>query len=358
MREEINRDLYEILSVDRSATKEEIKHAYRKRAREIHPDVAPDDPEAENKFKELSFAYEILSDDKKRRDYDMYGLDGLRRDTGLDFSGFTSFHDLIDMFFGGGFRDPFVSRTRTNVGVRGRDIEDEVEVALSEVLTGTEKEIEVSRYSICRECDGTGMMPGTHLSKCSVCGGTGQVSSRRESFFGTIISSSTCAECKGTGRVITEKCSRCGGEGRIRVNEKLRVSIPPGVETGDRLLINGKGDDGLNGGRSGNLYVTVMVREEPAFRRAERDLFTDIDVSMVDAALGTEIDIQTLNGNKKLKIPAGTQPSEVIRVKGEGVPRRGGGRRGDILVSVNVVVPKKLSGEERKILEKFRKLRG
>lgn len=354
MRDQVDRDLYEILGVDRNATREEIKRAYRKKAREVHPDVARDDPDAETKFKELTFAYEILSDEEKRREYDLYGLDGLRRGAGVDFGGFTTLQDLIDIFFGGGFRDPFSARSYSRVSVRGRDIETSVSISLGEIVTGSEREIEVERMAKCDECDGTGMMPGTHMTVCKTCNGTGQITTRSSSFFGTILRSHTCNVCGGRGQVITEPCRKCDGEGRRRITETLKITIPPGIENGDRLLLTGRGEDGFRGGKPGDLYVNVVVKEDKRFRRMGKDLISEIDLSMVDAALGTELEIETISGTRKIGVPPGTQPGDVLKLKGEGLPARGGGKRGDILVNVNVKIPTKLSGEERRLLEALR----
>lgn len=354
MRNDIDKDLYDILGVDRTATKAEIKSAYRYRARECHPDVASHDPDAERKFKELTFANEVLSDDEKRRDYDTFGLEGLRRGRGVDFGGFTSFSDLIDMFFGDNLNNPFMGRSGSRARARGNDIETGVKVSLAEVSSGAEREIEVNRRATCAECEGTGMMPGTFMSRCTACNGAGQVSSQQRSLFGTFIRSATCPNCQGRGEVITEPCGGCKGDGRRVVSETLKVSIPPGVERGDYLRLKGKGEAGLRGGVSGDLYVVIDVKTDPRFERDERNLLTEVTVDMVDAALGGEVMLPTLDGEHRLKFHPGTQPGDILRVKGKGVPPRGGGRKGDILVRVKVSVPDKLSAEQKRLLEKFR----
>ncbi len=355
--EEIEKDLYEILGVSRNATKSEIKAAYRRKARECHPDVARDDPESERKFKELTFAYEILSDEEKRREYDIWGLEGLKRHGGVDYAGFTSFQDLIDMFFGGTFGTTFrTTRPSSRVVVFGRDIEVSLNLTLKEVLTGVERELEYERMVLCPECEGTGLMPGTHLSSCKECRGTGQITTRRDSFFGTFMTSRTCRTCGGTGKVITHPCTKCSGVGRLKDNEKLKVFVPPGVEDRDQLRIKGKGDDGANGGEPGDLYVTIRIEPDSKYHRDGETIYTEIEVDMVDAALGREMTIESLDGPVKLRIPPGTQPGDVLIVKGKGLPKRGGRKRGDMLINVKVVIPQRISAEQRKILEKFRSL--
>ncbi len=353
MHNDIDRDLYEILGVPRGASQADIKAAYRKRAREVHPDVAHDDPDGEHKFKELTFAYEVLSDAQRRREYDAYGLEGLRRGAGIDFDGFSSISDLFDIFFGGGFRDPF-SRGPSRPGkVRGRDMEMLITVTLGEVVTGTEKEIEVGRRATCEDCDGTGLMPGTHMSTCDACGGAGQVRTTRRSLLGTMVSAQTCAKCGGAGQLITEPCAACGGSGLASVTEKIQVSVPPGIERGDRLRVRGKGEGGVRGGATGDLYVVVDVEPHPGFERSGTDLFTSVKVDMVEAALGTSVEMESLDGDFLLKVPSGTQPGDVVKAKGKGLPPRYGGRRGDILVRVDVSVPRKVSSEQKKHLQSY-----
>ncbi|MBU1672071.1 MAG: J domain-containing protein [Actinobacteria bacterium] len=358
MQNDIDRDLYEILGVHRGASADEIKRAYRQRARECHPDVAHHDPAAEHKFKELTFAYEVLSDADRRRDYDAYGLEGLRRGAGVDFNGFSSISDLFDLFFGGGFAGPFSRGRGGRPGgpLPGRDMEAVVRITLEEVADGTDKEIDVIRMATCGECDGTGLMPGTHMSDCSRCGGSGELRTSRKSLLGTFVTSSPCPGCNGAGKVIDNPCGNCSGAGLARVSEKISVSVPPGVERGDRLVVRGKGEGGLRGGRTGDLYVAVDVEPHPRFKREGMNLRAALKVDMADAALGTSVDMPSLNGDFPLKVPAGTQPGAVLRAKGKGLPPRYGGRRGEMLVDVEVVVPTRLSGEEKKLLQALRDL--
>jgi molecular chaperone DnaJ len=357
LRNEIDRDLYEILGVGSSATAAEIKGAYRKKARECHPDVAGHDPDSEYKFKELTFAYEVLSDTDKRREYDAFGLRGIGRDVGIDYDGFTSLSDLIDMFFGGAFGGAFFRGGGRGGRARGRDIQTAFTISLDEAARGTDKQIEVERLAACEECEGTGMMPGTHMSRCDACAGSGQVRSTRQSLFGTFVSSTTCATCKGRGQVITEPCRQCKGEGRKWLTETLELKVPAGVERGDSLRLRGKGEGGLNGGPSGDLFAVIDVKPHPMFERDGKDLLTSMSIDMVEAALGTELDIESLDGDCKLKVNSGTQPGQVLKIKGKGMPERGGGRRGDILVRVDVTVPSKLNSEQKRLLEQLRSTR-
>lgn len=229
-----------------------------------------------------------------------------------------------------------------------------VKISLADVQTGADKEIEMRRLAVCGECAGTGLMPGTHMSRCETCGGTGQLRSQHRSFLGTFISATACPECDGSGQVITEPCPSCKGEGRRWLEEKLQVSVPPGVERGDHLRLRDKGEGGVRGGPSGDLYVAVDIERHQLFEREGTCLKTGVDIEMEQAALGCEVQVPTLDGEHKLKVPAGTQPGKTLRVKGKGIPQRGGGRKGDILVTVNVVVPTRLTTEQKNLLERYK----
>lgn len=351
MQNEIDRDLYEILGVGRSAPVSEIKSAYRGKARECHPDVAHHDPDSERKFKELTFAYEVLSDPEKRERYDQWGLEGLRRGAGVDLGGFSSVSDLFDIFFGGGFAPS--GRRGARRTTRGRDMETEISVTLAEVSRGVEKEIEIERKVTCERCSGTGRMPGTNMSRCGTCGGSGQVRSSQRSIFGTFVRAQTCSACGGAGEVIAEPCRECGGDGLVWSNEKLQVSVPPGVENGDTLRLRGKGEGGSRRGVPGDLYVRINAEPHPEFVRQGRNLHTTVTVGMAEAALGTELELSSLDGDFTLKVPSGTQPGDVIKARGKGVPPRYGGRKGDILVTVVVSIPTRLSSDEKKLLNSF-----
>ncbi|MHB8895213.1 MAG: molecular chaperone DnaJ [Candidatus Geothermincolia bacterium] len=354
MHNDIDRDLYDILGVGRGASGDEIKTAYRSKAKECHPDVAHEDPDGEHKFKELTFAYEILSDSEKRQTYDSLGLDGLRRGAGVDFDGFGSISDLFDIFFGEGFGSPFRQKGRRRGRERGRDMEMLVAVTLGEVLEGSEHEVELSRMATCVSCDGSGMAPGSSMSRCDVCQGTGEVRKTQRNMFGTFVRSQVCTACAGAGEVITDPCGTCRGQGREHVTEKLQVSIPPGVERGDRLRVREKGEGGVRGGASGDLYVVIDVTRDDRFERDGTRLFSLASVDMIDAALGSQIDVPTVEGEFPLKVPAGTQPGDVLKAKGQGLPPRYGGKRGDMYVKVDISVPRKLNGEQKKILESYR----
>lgn len=357
MHNDIDRDLYEILGVSRVAGSDEIKSAYRAKAKECHPDVAHSDPDSEHKFKELTFAYEVLSDHERRRAYDALGLDGLRRGAGADFDGFTSVSDLFDAFFGDGFASPFGRRGKRRGRERGRDMEVVVEVGFEEVLSGTEKELDVTRMATCEGCDGSGRVPGTRMGRCDGCGGAGEVRRSQRSMFGTFIRTQTCPRCGGEGELILEPCEECRGAGRRKVTERIQVSVPPGVERGDRLRVREKGEGGVRGGPGGDLYVAVDVRRDQRFERDGTSLFIRLPVDMIDAALGAYVEVPTVEGWHEVKVPSGTQQGDTLVVKGQGLPPRYGGRRGDLYATVDIKVPGKLNSEQKKALEAYRAAR-
>jgi molecular chaperone DnaJ len=354
---DIDRDLYEILGVNRGASQSDIKTAYRQKARECHPDVAHNDPDGEHKFKELTFAYEILSDPEKRSDYDMSGLNGLRRGAGIDFDGFSSISDLFDVFFGGGFTDPFSPRGARGRRARGRDMEMLVTITLGDVVAGVDKEVELKRRATCRDCGGMGLKPGTQMSSCDVCGGAGQVRSSRRSILGTVVSSKTCPNCNGVGQVITDPCGSCGGGGLEDVTEKIQITIPPGVDRGDRLRISGKGEGGVRGGGSGDLHVVLDIETDPRFSRDGVHLHASTTVDFVDAALGVQKDMESLEGEFVVRIPGGTQPGQILKAKGKGLPPRYGGRRGDMLIRVDISIPTRLTAKQKRLLQSFSETR-
>jgi molecular chaperone DnaJ len=354
LQNEIDRDLYDILGVSPGASVNEIKTAYRSKARECHPDVAHHDPDGEHKFKELAFAYEILCDPEKRRTYDSFGLDGLKRGAGIDFDGFGSISDLFDVFFGQGFGGGSRRRPQRRGRERGRDMEMLVVVFLPDVLAGVEKEVELTHMATCADCDGSGMTPGSQMSRCPGCQGTGEVRRTQRNMFGTFIRSQVCPTCMGAGEVITDPCAGCGGAGRINVTEKLQVSVPPGVERGDRLRVREKGEGGVRGGANGDLYVVIDVEGDPRFQREGTRLFSRATVEMEDAALGAAVQIPSIDGDFELKVPAGTQPGDILKARGKGLPPRYGGKRGDMMVAVDIKVPRKLSAEQKKLLESYR----
>ena len=339
------KDYYQILGVPRNATEEEIKRAYRRLALQYHPDRNPGDKEAEEKFKEIAEAYEVLRDPEKRQLYDLYGQEGVKR-TG--FSGFrtvedifSTFSDLFEEFFG------FSPGRRR--GEPGADLKYDLTLSFLEAAFGVETEIEVPRKVRCDRCGGTGMEPGTSPQVCPYCYGRGQIS-RSHGFF-TI--STTCSYCGGRGRVITTPCKECRGEGKVKGVKRLTIKVPAGVEDGMRLRIEGEGEEGERGGPPGDLYVYIHVTPHEHFERRGSDVIYRLSIPFPLAALGGEVEVPTLNGTKRIQIPPGTQPGEIFRLKGEGIPRLGKRGRGDMIVEVTVEVPRKLSKRQRELLEEL-----
>jgi len=361
------RDYYEILGVKKNATLEEIKKAYRELALRYHPDRVPPEQkkEAEEKFKEISEAYAVLSDPQKRALYDQYGHTGIDQRyayedifKGADFS--SIFEDLADFGFGSSIFDEifgdlgfdiFGRRTRSGSRARrGRDLEISVSITLEEAATGTEKTINLPRYEICNVCGGTGTRPGTKKVTCPKCRGSGY----NVTFSGFFQIRQTCNRCGGEGEIIQSPCQECKGEGRIKVNRKIKVKIPAGVDTGSQLRIRGEGEQGALG--RGDLYVIIEVEPHPIFKRENNDIITEINISVTQAILGAEVEVPTLNGKVKMKIPQGTQPGKIFRLKGKAIPDLHRKIPGDELVKVNVVIPTNLTPQQRKLIEEFAKL--
>ncbi len=345
------RDLYEILGVPRNATQEEIKKAYRRLARQHHPDVNKD-PQAEERFKEVSAAYEILSDSAKRRQYDMFGQGGIP-----DVFPFGDMGDIFEAFFGGGFgrRRTAPRRTRTQ---RGEDLFAAVSISFSEAAFGAEREVDVERLEVCERCGGNGAEPGSSPGRCRTCGGTGQVQDVRRSIFGTVMTAHTCAACEGTGEEIVNGCAECRGNGRLARARRVKAEIPAGVSDGLELRITGAGHAGRQGGPPGDLYVSIQVAPSPVFERRGQDLFAVLEVPMVQAALGADLDVETLDGLERVRIDPGTESGTVIRIRGQGVPHLGRRGRGDLFLTVHVETPKGLKKEERALLERLAHLQG
>lgn len=345
----VKRDYYEILEVSRDASFEEIKKAYRKLAIQYHPDRNPDSKEAEERFKELSEAYSVLCDEDKRRVFDQFGHAGLSGNggfpNGFDIS--TSFadvfSDIFQDFFGVG------RTTRRHRGIRGDDLRYRLEIAFEDAVFGTQEEIRYPQLAECERCLGDGIEPGHTPVECKVCGGRGEV--RYQQAFFTM--SRTCPNCGGRGRIVEDPCNACRGEGRVRKDRSLTVSIPAGVSDGTRLRIRGEGDGGLGGGESGDLFVQVDVRQHPLFIRDDDDIICDVPIRMEVAAAGGTVDVPTLEGSVELKIPAGTQPGQVFHFKGKGVPRLNRNGRGDQYVRVQVEIPVKLTRNQKDLLEEF-----
>lgn len=354
------RDYYEILGIERSASDEDIKKAYRKLAVKYHPDKNPGDKAAEEKFKELSEAYEALSDPQKRAAYDQYGhaaFDPRSRAGRGGFGGAGGFHDPFDIFrevFGGGggsIFDEFFGGGRSDPSApqRGDDLRYDMEITLEEAAHGCEKDITVSKAEKCDVCHGSGGEEGSKVKTCTTCGGRGQVLTSR----GIFSIAQTCPACQGAGQVIEKPCRACRGSGRKEKTSKIHLRIPPGVDTGARLRSSGNGEAGLRGGSPGDLYVVLRMKQHEIFHREGDDLLCEVPVGFVQAALGSEIEVPTLEGRATVKVPAGTQPGTIFRIKGKGVKNLQGYGHGDLHIRVNVEVPSKLSSEQRKKLEEF-----
>lgn len=365
--EKEKRDYYEVLGVNRNATKEEIKQAYRKLAMQYHPDVSKD-PNAEEKFKEISEAYAVLSDDEKRAQYDRFGHAGMagytQQDLFRDFDfdifrdfGFGSFDSIFDIFFGrdlgSRFRQAYEQAYRPR---RGNDILYTLEISLNEAAFGAEKEIELPKQITCSACSGTGAKPGTGLRKCPTCNGTGQVRHAQTRGFTQFIRIETCSSCRGRGTYIEVPCGECRGKGIVQRTRKLLIKIPKGVDTGYRLRIRGEGEAGERGAPPGDLYIEVKVKPHDFFEREGDDLICKIPISFPQAALGCEIEVPTLYGKAKLKIPPGTQNDTLFRLRGKGMPRLHGYGNGDQIIRIYITIPTKLSKRQRELLEELAKL--
>ncbi|HOU30842.1 MAG TPA: molecular chaperone DnaJ [Bacteroidales bacterium] len=352
------KDYYEILGVPRNASKEEIKKAYRKLALKYHPDRNPGNKEAEEKFKEAAEAYEVLSDDEKRRIYDQYGHAGL----GAPGSGFSGGMTIEDIFasFGDIFEDAFgfsgfgTSSRRSRRVNKGTNLRVKVKLDLNEIAYGAEKKIKVRKYVTCPACDGTGAADSRSYSDCPTCRGTGHVTRITSTFLGQMQTTSTCPSCGGEGKIITRKCSSCYGEGIVEKEEIISINIPAGVSKGMQLTLSGKGNAARRGGIPGDLYVLIEEEPHPELIREGNDLIYNLFISIPDAITGCYAEIPTIDGQVKIKIEPGTQPGKILRLRGKGLPDVNGYGRGDLLVNVNVWIPKNLSREDMKIVEKLK----
>lgn len=352
-------DYYETLGVPKDASESEIKSAFRKLARQFHPDVSQEE-NAEEKFKEINEAYAILSDANKRAAYDRYGHAGVQGMGGVPDWTTVDFSDILGDLFGGfgfgGFgRSSGQSR---NAPRRGADLQYRVHLAFEEAVFGTDKEIEITRDEPCETCNGSGSKPGTSPTRCSTCGGNGEVRQSRQTIFGSMVQVTTCPACSGKGEVITSPCPTCSGRTLVRRSRKKVISIPAGVDTGTQIRLAGEGQPGLNGGPSGNLYLVIQVKDHKYFRRRDNDILLDLNINIAQATLGDEVEIPTVDGEVELKIPAGTQPGKVIRVRGKGVPHLRSNGRGDQLVIVNVSIPTSVNAEQRELFEELGKSLG
>jgi molecular chaperone DnaJ len=349
------RDYYEILGLDRKATPDDIKGAFRRLARKYHPDVSQE-PDAEERFKEINEAYGVLSDNDKRAAYDRFGHAGVQGTGGMpDFT--VDFADIFEEFFNfGGFGRS--SQRSRNMPRRGADLQMKLELSFEEAVFGVEREVEFTRDEVCSTCQGIGAEPGTSPTRCATCNGTGEVRQVRQTILGSMVQVSTCPTCNGQGTTITSPCHTCNGRALERKTRRKVVAIPSGVDTGNQIRLAGEGQPGQNGGPSGNLYLLIEVKPHRFFRRRENDIVLDLDINIAQAALGADVKIPTVDGEETLKIPPGIQPGKVLRVRNKGVPYLRGNGRGDQLVVVNIAIPKNLTSEQRSLFEQLAKTLG
>jgi len=351
-------DYYTVLGVRREATETDIKRAYRDLARKHHPDVAADKVVAEARFKEINEAYEILGDPQKRQHYDRFGTapNGAGGAPG-GFSGFGAdgFTDIFDMFFGGRAAQ---GGPRPGGPQRGADLRYDVQITLEEAFRGHEREISFNHLAQCETCSGTGARPGTLISRCDRCAGTGSMRSVRQTPLGQFVTQTTCTKCNGEGSIVPTPCETCRGQGRVERARTLGVKIPAGVDNGSRIRISGSGEGGARGGQAGDLYVYLTVVQHERFRREGNDLYVDVPITFTHAALGASIEVEALDGPLALQLAAGTQSGSTYRVRGKGMPTVRSAARGDLLATVHVVVPTRLSRKERELLEEYARVSG
>ena len=349
------RDYYEVLGLDRQATSEDVKASFRRLARKYHPDVSQE-PDAEERFKEINEAYGVLSDDDKRAAYDRFGHAGVQGTGGMpDFT--VDFADIFEEFFGfGGFGRS--SQRSRNMPRRGADLQIKLELTFEEAVFGADKEVEFARDEICSTCQGKGAAPGTTPARCTACNGSGEVRQVRQTILGSMVQVATCPTCQGKGTVITTPCPTCSGRGQEYKTRRQKVTVPAGVASGNQVRLAGEGQPGSNSGPAGNLYLLIEVKPHKFFRRRENDIILDLDINIPQAVLGAEVTIPTLDGEEKLKIPAGIQAGKVLRVRNKGVPYLRGGGRGDQLVVINIAIPKSLTSEQRALFDQLAKTMG
>lgn len=361
---EQKRDYYEVLGVNKNATNDEIKKAFRKAAKQYHPDLNKDDPTAAEKFKECNEAYSVLSDADKRRKYDQFGFAGVDPSYaagqgggygggGFGFDGDIDLGDIFSSFFGGGFggggsRNP-------NAPQRGRDIQTTVNISFEEAAKGCKKSVEVSKVEDCSQCHGTGAAEGTSPKTCSQCGGSGYITVQQGSGFFQVNTTRPCPSCNGSGKIIEKPCSKCGGRGKVRKKSKIDITIPAGIDNGQVVTARGLGDAGLNGGPAGDLRVGVSVSAHKDFVRDGYDIHYEKHISIVEACLGVKVRIPTLDGDVEYHVPAGTQPNEVFRLKGKGIQRLNSIAKGDLFVHIVVDIPRELTNEQKNLLKQFDK---
>ena len=348
------RDYYEVLGISKNATPEEIKKAYRQMARKHHPDVARDDENAAEKFKEINDAYEVLSDEQKKSAYDRFGHDAFDPSRngagGFDDFGNGGFTDLFDLIFGGAGG----GGRRRRGPQRGADKDMRLDINFEDAIFGMEKDVELSRIEKCEKCNGNGAQPGTPIKTCPTCQGRGQTKTVQSTPFGRFETMRTCNHCHGEGKIVEKPCSACKGNGQVRKKRKINVRIPAGIDTGLRLRVQGEGEQGILGGPHGDLYITIVVRPHAKFKREEYNLITRLRITFVQAALGTEIEVPILGGaSHKIKVPEGTQPGDIITLKGKGVPHLSSQKWGDLKVGIDITIPTRLTKKQKELLTAF-----
>ena len=350
------RDYYEVLGLQKGASDSDIKKAFRKMAMKYHPDKNPGDKEAEEKFKEINEAYAVLSDPEKKEKYDRFGHAGVDPNAGFGggggFGGFGGFEDIFDMFGGafGGFGGGGSGRSRRNGPRTGSDLQKAVTIDFKEAAFGTKKQIKINKFVKCKTCDGTGAAPGTSKKTCPKCGGTGEIRTAQRTPLGTFQSVSPCPDCNGTGEINETPCRDCGGSGRVKDNVTISINIPAGVDNDSVIPIKGQGEPGINGGPDGDLYIVINVKPHKLFERRGQDLWLEIPITFDQAALGDDIVVPTLEEKVSYKVPAGTQPGTVFRLKGKGIKSVRSRRKGDLYVKVTLEVPTKLNSKQKKAI--------
>lgn len=361
------RDFYEVLGVSKGCSDDELKKAYRQLAKKYHPDLNPGDKEAEQKFKEVGEAYEVLSDKSKRARYDQFGHAGVDPSYGAGAGGGGAYGgagfggmdfdlgDIFESFFGGGFGSSRGSARAANGPIRGNDLRISLPLSFLEAAHGCKKEIDVTHYESCSDCGGTGCKSGTSAETCPDCHGTGSIKTTQRTPLGMMSQSRVCSRCGGKGKIIKEPCKTCGGTTRVRKTKRLEISVPAGIDDGQTFVVRGQGDSGLNGGPAGNINVTVSVRPDPLFERDGYNVWCEIPITFTQAVFGAEITVPTIDGKAKYNIPEGTQPATVFRLKGKGIPFVNGRGKGDQYVRVTVEVPTNLSSSQKNSLKDFDK---
>ena len=353
------RDYYEVLGVSKTATEQEIKSAFRKKAKQYHPDLNKDNPDAAEKFKEAQEAYEVLSDESKRKMYDQYGHAGVSGSAGAGFNGFNGagfsdfdFGDIFDNIFGGGFGFGGGNQSSRNRATRGSDLLMRVDLTFEEAAYGCEKDIKIDVVEECDDCDGKG---GHGESTCDRCHGSGTITSEQHTILGSFVSKTVCPSCGGSGKTYERKCNSCHGTGRVRKNKTISVNVPSGIDTGDRLRVSGKGNPGTNGGSNGDLYLEFYVSNHEYYKREGDDIYLEVPITITEAILGCKKDIPTLYGNVKLTIPAGSDSLDKHRIKGKGIDNKNRKTKGNMYIILKVITPKKLSRDQKKLIESLSK---